>query len=46
MRGKPDLQSMRERVALIGGEFTVEASPGSGCRVIVSLPDTYHPVAS
>lgn len=39
------LQSMRERIALVGGSLTVEAAPGSGCRVSASVPDSYQPAA-
>jgi two-component system NarL family sensor kinase len=32
------LQLMRERVQLVGGVFWLDASPGSGTRIIVRLP--------
>jgi PAS domain S-box-containing protein len=32
------LSGMRERVALVGGEFVVESTPGSGTRVTAELP--------
>jgi signal transduction histidine kinase len=32
------LVGMRERVALVGGQFTVESQLGHGTRVIVDLP--------
>lgn len=32
------LQSMRERMALLGGELAVESAPGSGTRVVASIP--------
>ncbi len=37
------LQSMRERVALIGGMLAVESAPGRGTRLIAELPASYHP---
>jgi len=32
------LQSMRERVALVNGAFLIESNPGSGTRIVVSVP--------
>lgn len=32
------LSGMRERVALVGGEFVIESTPGSGTRVTAELP--------
>ncbi|MBF6614975.1 MAG: PAS domain-containing protein [Chloroflexi bacterium] len=32
------LSSMRERVALVGGEFSAESSPGRGTTIIVNIP--------
>lgn len=32
------LPGMRERVALVGGQFTVESQPGQGTRITVTLP--------
>jgi signal transduction histidine kinase len=32
------LAGMRERAALLGGRFTVEAAPGRGTRVTAELP--------
>jgi two-component system nitrate/nitrite sensor histidine kinase NarX len=32
------LQTMRERAESVGGQFRVEAAPGNGTRVVVSLP--------
>lgn len=32
------LQGMRERLAALGGELTVDAAPGSGTRLVASLP--------
>ncbi len=34
------LQGMRERLAALGGELTVDAAPGRGTRLVASLP---HP---
>jgi signal transduction histidine kinase len=31
------LAGMRERVALLGGELTIESAPGTGTRVTASL---------
>jgi PAS domain S-box-containing protein len=36
------LQSMRERIALIGGTLTIESSPGSGTTVFVRVPLAQH----
>ena len=36
--GHLGLQSMRERVAELGGQFSVESTLGSGTRVIVQIP--------
>lgn len=35
------LIGMRERVALVGGEITIESNPGAGTTVIVRLPTTF-----
>ncbi|NET38501.1 MAG: sensor histidine kinase [Cyanothece sp. SIO1E1] len=32
------LQGMRERTLALGGRFTLESQPGSGCRIVVHLP--------
>ena len=42
------LVSMRERVHLIGGEFSIESTPGAGTRIraIVPLPVATPPVAN
>jgi signal transduction histidine kinase len=32
------LTTMRERMQIVGGEFSVESAPGQGTRVVVSLP--------
>jgi signal transduction histidine kinase len=32
------LTGMRERVALLGGELRIESRPGSGTRVLASVP--------
>ena len=37
------LSGMRERVALVGGEFVIESTPGSGTRVTAELP-VKHPL--
>ena len=34
------LFTMRERVALAGGRFDIESSPGAGTRIIASIPTT------
>jgi nitrate/nitrite-specific signal transduction histidine kinase len=39
------LQSMRERVALVGGALSVEAAPGQGTRVVASVPASYQPAS-
>jgi signal transduction histidine kinase len=39
------LQSMRERVALVGGTLSVDASPGRGSRVTARVPASYHPAS-
>jgi signal transduction histidine kinase len=36
--GRVGLQSMRERVTGLGGEFTIETAPGEGTAVAASLP--------
>lgn len=36
--GRLGLQSMRERVTGLGGEFTIETAPGEGTTVAASLP--------
>ena len=38
LRASTGLAGMKERVELLGGEFTLESSPGSGTRVTVELP--------
>jgi signal transduction histidine kinase len=35
--GRLELQSMRERVTGLGGEFTIETAPGEGTTVSASL---------
>jgi signal transduction histidine kinase len=37
--GRMGLDSMRERVTLVGGTLDVESAPGSGTTIIVSIPD-------
>jgi signal transduction histidine kinase len=32
------LQGMRERVAVLGGNFLMQTAPGAGCRIILQLP--------
>lgn len=32
------LTSMRERTELVGGSFTVQSSPGQGCRTVLRIP--------
>ena len=32
------LLGMRERSELLGGEFTLETTPGAGCTIRVSIP--------
>jgi two-component system sensor histidine kinase NreB len=32
------LAGMRERAVLLGGQFTIETSPGSGTRLTAELP--------
>ncbi len=39
-RGCFGLSGMRERLALVGGNFSVESAPGQGTTVYVSLPST------
>jgi two-component system, NarL family, sensor histidine kinase UhpB len=39
-RASLGLTGMRERAALLDGEFTVESAPGRGCRVTCELPIT------
>jgi CheY-like chemotaxis protein len=34
------LVSLRERVSYIGGTFLIESSPGQGCRITLTLPDS------
>ena len=36
------LLGMEERAALIGGEVRIDAAPGAGTRIRVSLPCTAH----
>jgi len=40
------LESMRERLALIGGRLEVDAAPGRGTRVTARVPAAYHAVTS
>jgi signal transduction histidine kinase/CheY-like chemotaxis protein len=37
---KIGLVSLRERVSHIGGTFLIESSPGQGCRITLTLPDS------
>lgn len=37
-RASSGLVGMRERVALLGGEFTIDSEPGDGTRLLVDLP--------
>jgi len=37
------LQSMRERVALVGGTLSVEAAPGRGTRITARVPASHYP---
>jgi signal transduction histidine kinase len=32
------LQSMRDRSLALGGEFTINSAPGSGCKITVNIP--------
>ena len=32
------LQSMRERVAALGGRFNIHSQPGCGCQIVVEIP--------
>jgi signal transduction histidine kinase len=32
------LRGMRERVALVGGRFSIESAPGAGTRIVVEVP--------
>ncbi|MBW4676647.1 MAG: sensor histidine kinase [Desmonostoc geniculatum HA4340-LM1] len=34
------LQSMRDRTLALGGEFNINSTPGSGCKIIVNIPLT------
>lgn len=34
------LRSMRERVVAVGGSFSVESAPGTGTRLLVTVPTT------
>jgi two-component system sensor histidine kinase DegS len=36
------LIGIRERVEMIGGEITIESSPGKGATLVVELPDDYQ----
>ncbi len=36
--GRAGLAGMRERVAAVGGEVTIDSTPGSGTRVVVRVP--------
>ena len=38
------LHSMRERMELIGGTLTIDSTPGSGTRVIATIPGVLHPL--
>jgi signal transduction histidine kinase len=40
-RGGWGIAGMRERVALVGGQMSVEAQPGQGTRISVELPDMW-----
>jgi len=40
------LSGMRERVLLVGGEFAVESTPGTGTRLIVELPIRQPPIGA
>jgi two-component sensor histidine kinase len=37
------LQGMRERVAVLRGQFHLESEPGAGCRIMVELPFQFSP---
>jgi len=37
------LLTMRERMALLNGSLTIDSAPGSGTRVIASVPERSHP---
>ena len=39
------LQSMRERVALVGGTLSVEAAPGRGTRITARVPASHYPAS-
>lgn len=34
------LHSMRDRTLALGGEFNINSTPGSGCKIIVNIPLT------
>jgi signal transduction histidine kinase len=36
--GHMGLGGIRERVALLGGQFSLDTAPGQGCRITVTLP--------
>jgi signal transduction histidine kinase len=38
MMGGAGLRGMQERAALVGGEITIDSSPGDGTRIELSLP--------
>lgn len=40
------LFSLRERIRHAGGSFTIDSSPGRGCRVVLSLPVNEEPQGS
>lgn len=40
------LQTMRERMALVGGSFTVRSSVGGGTRIVARLPRARHHAAT
>ncbi len=40
------LHTMRERMELIGGTLTIDSTPGSGTRVIATIPGVLHPQAA